>query len=201
MKLVLATGNPGKLRELRDLLTPHAIELVSQADFGTPDAVEDGLSFIENAIIKARNASQYANLPALADDSGLEVDALMGAPGIYSARYAGPACDDAANNAKLLDALASIPDAERSARFRCVMAFVRHAADPSPIICEGSWEGTILHQPQGDNGFGYDPLFRVGGESSSSAELSPEQKNAVSHRGQAVRAMVLRLAELNHRAQ
>ncbi len=198
-KIVLASGNRGKLREFNDILAPLAVSVVPQSDFGVRDAEETGLSFVENAIIKARNACQVTGLPALADDSGLEVDALNGAPGIYSARYAGEGCSDADNNGKLLQALAEVPDAQRSARFQCVLVFMRHALDPTPLICQGSWEGQILHAPQGSNGFGYDPLFLVPELNCASAELSPEQKHALSHRGKAVAQFMRTIAPYLHR--
>lgn len=188
-RVVLASNNQGKLRELGELLAGHHIRVLPQREFDIPEAIEDGLSFVENAIKKARNAARHSGLAAIADDSGLEVDALNGAPGIHSARYAGDS-GDAANNAKLLEALADVPDQQRSARFQCVMVFMRHAEDPTPLICQGTWEGRILHQPQGSNGFGYDPLFLVPGENASAAELAAETKNAQSHRGQALRALV-----------
>jgi len=188
-RVVLASNNKGKLRELGELLADHHIQVLPQGEFDIPEAVEDGLSFVENAIKKARNAAQHSGLPAIADDSGLEVDALNGAPGIYSARYAGDG-GDAANNAKLLEALADVPDEKRTARFQCVMVYMRHAQDPTPVICQGTWEGLILREPQGDNGFGYDPLFFVPGQDASAAELPAEIKNSLSHRGQALRALV-----------
>jgi len=188
-RVVLASNNKGKLRELGELLADHHIQVLPQSEFDIPEAVEDGLSFVENAIIKARNAARHSGLPAIADDSGLEVDALKGAPGIYSARYAGDG-GDAANNAKLLDALKDVPEEQRSARFQCLMVYMRHAEDPTPLICQGTWEGRILREPQGENGFGYDPLFYVPGEHASAAELSAEIKNAQSHRGQALRALI-----------
>jgi len=190
MKVVLASNNRGKLRELGELLASHHMEIVPQREFDIPEAIEDGLSFVENAIIKARHAAALSGLPAIADDSGLEVDALNGEPGIYSARYAGTDGDDAANNRKLLDALADIPDEQRSARFQCVMVFMRHAKDPTPLVCQGSWEGRILREPQGANGFGYDPLFWVPGENTSAAELPAGVKNAQSHRGKALRCLL-----------
>lgn len=191
-RIVLASNNKGKLRELGELLADQDIQVLPQGAFNIPEALEDGLSFVENAIKKARNAAAHSGLPAIADDSGLEVDALNGAPGIYSARYAGDG-GDAANNAKLLEALQDVPDTQRSARFQCVMVYMRHAEDPTPLICQGTWEGRILHQPRGDNGFGYDPLFFVENENASAAELSAEVKNAQSHRGQALRALLLAL--------
>jgi XTP/dITP diphosphohydrolase len=194
MKVVLASNNKGKLRELGELLADHHMQIVAQGEFGIPDAIEDGLSFVENAIIKARHAAALSSLPAIADDSGLEVDALNGEPGIYSARYAGEGGGDAANNRKLLEALAEVPDDQRSARFQCVMVFMRHAKDPTPLVCQGSWEGRILREPQGANGFGYDPLFWVPSENATAAELPAEVKNAQSHRGKALRCLLEQLA-------
>lgn len=185
-QLVLASNNAGKLKELQVMLGAH-IKVLPQSQFISEEAEETGLSFIENAILKARHAARASGLPALADDSGLAVDALGGAPGIYSARYAN-GLGDAANNAKLLDALKDVPDEQRGARFICALALVRHADDPVPIICEGAWEGRILHAAQGEHGFGYDPLFLVPELGVSSAELPAEQKNQLSHRA---RAMVL----------
>ena len=189
-RIVLASGNPGKVREFNELLSSHGFEIVPQSDFEVPEVEETGLSFVENAILKARNAARHSGLPAIADDSGLEVDALQGAPGIYSARYAGPDASDQENYEKLLNALNGVPDAERTARFQCLLVFMRHAADPTPLICQGTWEGRILHAPQGDNGFGYDPVFYVPEEDCSSAELPPEVKNRLSHRGQALQKLV-----------
>lgn len=191
--IVLASGNAGKIREIQALLAGRDIRIVPQSAFGIPDAEETGLTFIENAILKARHAARLSGLPAIADDSGLEVDALDGAPGVYSARYAGAGADDAANNAKLLEALQGVPPERRTARFRCVMAFLRHPADPSPLIADGVWEGRILTAPRGENGFGYDPLFFVPEQECSSAELPPEMKNRLSHRGQALSALCARL--------
>ena len=188
-RVVLASSNKGKLRELGELLADHRIQVLPQSEFDVPEAVEDGLSFVENAIKKARNASIHSGLPAIADDSGLEVDALNGAPGIYSARYAGDG-GDAANNAKLLQALEDVPDDQRSARFQCLMVYMRHADDPTPLICQGTWEGMILRRPQGQNGFGYDPLFFVPSQNASAAELPAEIKNTLSHRGQALRQLI-----------
>ncbi|BAN69922.1 RdgB/HAM1 family non-canonical purine NTP pyrophosphatase [endosymbiont of unidentified scaly snail isolate Monju] len=195
MKIVLASNNKGKLRELGELLADHDIELVPQGELDIPEAVEDGLSFVENAILKARHACALSGLPAIADDSGLEVDALRGAPGIHSARYAGTHGDDAANNRKLLEALREVPDEDRTARFQCVMVFMRHAKDPTPMVCQGSWEGRILHEPRGENGFGYDPLFWVPDENATAAELPAGVKNALSHRGKALRELMRRLTE------
>jgi XTP/dITP diphosphohydrolase len=192
-RVVLATGNAGKVREFAELFAPHAIEVVPQSDFGVPDVAETGLTFVENALIKARNAAAHTGLPAIADDSGLEVDHLNGAPGIYSARYAGDG-GSAANNAKLVEALAGVPEAQRSARFQCLLVYLRHADDPTPVICQGTWEGRILETPQGGQGFGYDPLFYVPGEGCSAAELPAGRKNALSHRGQAL-ACLLRALE------
>ncbi len=195
-RVILASNNQGKLRELNELLAEHHIEVISQREFDIPDAVENGLSFVENAIIKARHASALSGLPAIADDSGLEVDALNGEPGIHSARYAGEHGDDAANNRKLLEALANVPDGERTARFQCIMVFMRHAKDPTPLICQGTWEGRILREPRGENGFGYDPLFWVAEENASAAELPAAIKNSQSHRGKALRDLMSRLSAL-----
>lgn len=189
-QIVLATGNAGKVRELQHLLESADIEVLPQTKFDTPEADETGLTFVENAIIKARNAAQHTGLPAIADDSGIEVDALMGAPGIYSARYAGVGAGDLANNEKLLEALKDVPDERRTARFQCVLVYMRHALDPTPLICQGTWEGRILHAPRGKNGFGYDPLFWLAERGCSSAELPPEVKNGISHRGQALRLLL-----------
>lgn len=193
-KVVLASNNAGKVREINQLLAQQEIQVIPQSQFNTPEAEETGLTFVENAILKARNAARHSGLPAIADDSGIEVDALNGAPGIYSARFAGAACDDQANNDKLLADLQGVADAERTARFQCVLVYLRHADDPTPIICQGTWEGRILHTAQGENGFGYDPLFLVPEFGCSSAELAPEQKNALSHRGQALRQLLAALS-------
>ncbi|MGH8400847.1 MAG: RdgB/HAM1 family non-canonical purine NTP pyrophosphatase [Gammaproteobacteria bacterium] len=194
-RVVLATGNPGKLRELSAMLVGSNIQLMSQTEFKVTEVEETGLTFVENAILKARNASRQAGLPAIADDSGLEVDALDGAPGIYSARFAGADAKDADNTAKLLHDLLNVPTERRSARFRCAMVFMRHASDPAPLICEGVWQGCILTAPRGSNGFGYDPVFLVTGRDCSAAELSPEDKNLLSHRGQALRKLVAALTQ------
>ena len=196
-KIVLATGNAGKLKELRALLADQPFEILSQKDLDVSDADETGLSFIENAILKARHAARLTGLPALADDSGLCVDALGGAPGIYSARYAGMGVTDADNNRKLLETLRPYRGAlPLAARFVCVLALVRHADDPLPLICQGEWEGEILDAPQGDQGFGYDPLFWVSSDGMSSAELPRERKNMLSHRGQALVQLKGRIAEI-----
>lgn len=193
-RVVLATGNPGKVREFAELFAPHAIEVVPQSDFGVPDVAETGLTFVENALIKARNAAAHTGMPAIADDSGLEVDHLNGAPGIYSARYAGDG-GSAANNAKLLEALAGVAATQRGARFQCLLVYLRHAEDPTPVICQGTWEGRILEAPQGGQGFGYDPLFYVPGEDCSAAQLPAERKNALSHRGQALACLLRALGD------
>ena len=190
-KLVLASGNPGKLRELRDMLKALAWEVHSQDEWSVAEAEEDGLTFIENALIKARNAARHTGLPSLGDDSGLVVDALQGAPGIHSARYAGEPSDAAANNARLLDALREVPPGRRAAHFYCALALVRHANDPAPLVATGSWRGSIVESARGTRGFGYDPLFWVPGHDCTSAELEPAIKNRLSHRGQAL----ARLAE------
>lgn len=187
--LVIATGNKGKLREIQAILAPHGCKVVPQTELDVPDAEETGLSFVENAILKARNACRHTGLPALADDSGLEVDALQGAPGIYSARYAGPDANDQSNIEKLLSALVSVPEDQRSARFQCVMVLMRHAEDPTPLICQGTWEGRIALQAQGDNGFGYDPVFDVPTLGCTSAQLDATTKNSLSHRGKALQAL------------
>lgn len=188
-RLVLASGNQGKLRELTAMLEPLGWDVRPQSEWNVPEAVEDGLSFIENALIKARNAALHAGLPALGDDSGLAVDALDGAPGIYSARYAGGGSDKA-NYQKLLEVLEGVPQAERGAHFYCAMALVRHAKDPAPLVAIGRWDGVILNHPSGQGGFGYDPVFHVPDEECSAAELPPDVKNGKSHRGRALRAMV-----------
>ncbi|POA30493.1 MULTISPECIES: RdgB/HAM1 family non-canonical purine NTP pyrophosphatase [unclassified Pseudomonas] len=191
-QLVLASHNAGKLKELQAMLG-ESVRLRSIGEFSSVEPEETGLSFVENAILKARNASRISGLPALADDSGLAVDFLGGAPGIYSARYA-DGQGDAANNAKLLDVLKDVPEAERSAQFVCVLALVRHADDPLPILCEGLWHGRILTEASGEHGFGYDPLFWVPERDCSSAELSPAEKNQLSHRARAMDLLRQRLS-------
>ena len=194
-KVVLASGNAGKVREFNQLLGDQHIEVVPQSHFGVPEADETGLTFVENAILKARNAARHTGLPALADDSGIEVDALNGAPGIYSARYAGPGASDDENLRKLLVALDGVPEAGRTARFQCVIVYLRHAEDPTPLICQGTWEGSLLRAPRGGNGFGYDPVFLVPERGVTSAELPPDEKNRLSHRGQALRRLLQALRE------
>ncbi|BFI97272.1 MAG: RdgB/HAM1 family non-canonical purine NTP pyrophosphatase [Rhodanobacter sp.] len=192
MKLVLASGNPGKLKEFGALLADSGFDVVPQGRFGIDDVEETGLTFVENALLKARHAARASGLPALADDSGLCVEHLGGAPGLYSARYAGTHGDNAANNAKLLRELDGVPDEQRRAFFLCVLVLLRHADDPAPLIAEGRWHGRVLHAPRGMQGFGYDPLFLPDDETASAAELPPGLKNRISHRGRA-------LAELRHR--
>jgi XTP/dITP diphosphohydrolase len=192
-RLVLATGNAGKLKELRAILASWQVAVLPLSDFTAGAAEETGMSFVDNAILKARFAAEAARLPAIADDSGLEVDALGGAPGVRSARYAGEGAGDAANNARLLRELQGVPDARRGARYRCAMVYVRRPDDPAPIVCEASWEGRIATAARGNGGFGYDPLFIVSGTDRTAAEFDPHEKNRVSHRGQALRALVAAL--------
>ena len=194
-RLVLASGNPGKLRELSVILDDLGYQLHAQSEYGVSEVAETGTTFVENAIIKARHAASLTGLPALADDSGIEVDALDGAPGVYSARFSGPAADDAANNALLVERLQAVPAAERGARYRAVIVFMRHAGDPSPLICEGSWEGMIQLQPAGEGGFGYDPYFFLPELGCTSAELSAAEKNRISHRGMALVELKKKLRE------
>ncbi|MGB5833146.1 MAG: RdgB/HAM1 family non-canonical purine NTP pyrophosphatase [Thiohalocapsa sp.] len=188
--IILASNNAGKVREINQLLAPADIHVRPQGELGIKEADETGLSFVENALLKARHAALAGGLPAIADDSGLEVDALNGAPGIYSARYAGPGASDRANCDKLLAALKDIPEASRTARFQCVMVYMRHAEDPTPLICQGTWQGAILDAARGSNGFGYDPVFYVPEQACSAAELPPSVKNSFSHRGQALMQLV-----------
>lgn len=185
-KVVLATGNPGKVRELADLLAAFGLDIMAQTDLGVESAEETGLTFIENAILKARHAAQITGLPAIADDSGLAVDALGGAPGIYSARYAGEDASDQQNLEKLLVALQDVPDDRRQAQFHCVLVYLRHAADPTPLVFHGSWQGVITRAAVGSGGFGYDPIFRIPALGKTAAELSKDEKRAVSHRGKAL---------------
>ena len=194
MKVVLASSNPGKLAELNALLQPAGLQVVSQDALGVEPPEETGLTFVENALIKARAACAATGLPALADDSGVVVDALGGAPGVHSARYAGDGASDADNVAKLLDALEDVAAPERTAAFVCAIVYLRHARDPCPIVCEGVWEGRILDVARGAGGFGYDPVFFVASLGRTAAELSRAEKNAVSHRGQALVKLLDRLA-------
>ena len=189
-KVVLATGNPGKVRELASLLADFGLDIVAQTELGVGSAEETGLTFIENAILKARHAAQITGLPAIADDSGLAVDALGGAPGIYSARYAGSNASDQQNLDKLLLTLKDVPDEQRRASFHCVLVYLRHAEDPTPIVCHGSWQGVLTHEAAGSGGFGYDPIFFVPELGKTAAELTREEKNAQSHRGQALRLLL-----------
>jgi XTP/dITP diphosphohydrolase len=193
--LILASSNQGKLKEFNALLAPYAIEVIPQDQLNIEPAEETGLTFVENAILKARHASRASGLPALADDSGLEVDALQGAPGVFSARFAGADAKDADNNRKLLEALKDVPEQARTARYHAVLVLMRHADDPTPLICHGSWEGRILEAPQGQGGFGYDPLFWVEETGCAAAELAAERKNQLSHRGKALRQLVALLAQ------
>ncbi|MDH3629942.1 MAG: RdgB/HAM1 family non-canonical purine NTP pyrophosphatase [Gammaproteobacteria bacterium] len=194
-RLVLASGNPGKLQELSAILDDLGYELHPQSEFDVSEVAETGTTFVENAIIKARHAAEHTGLPALADDSGIEVDALDGAPGVYSARFSGPGADDTANNALLVEKLRDVPPMERSARYRAVIILMRHAADPSPLICEGSWEGVIQLEPAGNGGFGYDPYFYLTDRECTSAQLTAAEKNRLSHRGKALAELKRKLLE------
>ncbi|MFO8025176.1 XTP/dITP diphosphatase [Thiohalophilus sp.] len=196
-RIVLASNNPGKVREIDQMLAGIDMQVLPQSQFNAGEVDETGLTFVENAILKARNAAQHAGLPAIADDSGLEVDALDGAPGIYSARYAGPGASDEQNLLKLLADLKDVPEPERAARFQCLLVYLRHANDPTPLICQGTWEGLITREPQGDNGFGYDPVFYVPDQHCTAAQLPAETKNRLSHRGQALRQLVTALSHGN----
>lgn len=192
-RVVLASANAGKLRELAALLAPLDLTLTAQGELGIAAAEESGTTFLENALLKARHAAREARLPALADDSGIEVDALGGRPGVFSARYAGEGASDAANLRLLLEELAGVPEARRGARYQCVIVLVRDAADPRPLVARGTWEGRIARAPRGTGGFGYDPVFLPHGEERTAAELGAAQKNALSHRAQALRALVAML--------
>lgn len=192
-QVVLASGNQGKLKEFQHLLQALDIKMLPQSQFDVDSVEETGLTFVENAILKARHAASISGLPVIADDSGIEVDALKGQPGIYSARFAGEGASDADNNQKLLELLQGIPSMERTARFHCVLVYMRHADDPVPLICHGAWEGYILEEPRGEHGFGYDPLFLVPSEHCSAAELPREKKNQISHRAQAMALLVEQL--------
>jgi XTP/dITP diphosphohydrolase len=199
-RLVLATVNAGKLRELRELLAPWNVDVRPQSEFTRDKAAETGLTFVENALLKARFAAGASGLPAIADDSGLEVDALHDAPGIHSARYAGPTATDADNNLKLLAELDAVPPRRRGARYRCAVVYLRWPLDAAPLIAQASWEGRILRAPVGVHGFGYDPLFEVAGTGRSAAQLDPAEKNRISHRGQALRLLLLALAGTERRS-
>ncbi len=189
-KIVLASGNAGKVREINKLFAGSGIEIIPQSEFNVPDVAETGTTFVENAIIKARHAAEYTGLPAISDDSGIEVDALNSRPGVYSARYAGEGCNDLDNNNKMLEELKGVPEAERTARYQCLIVFMRSHTDPVPLITQASWEGRILEAPQGDGGFGYDPIFYVPTHNCSGGELPLDIKNTLSHRAIALKAML-----------
>ncbi|MHB1948874.1 MAG: RdgB/HAM1 family non-canonical purine NTP pyrophosphatase [Gammaproteobacteria bacterium] len=197
-KVVFASSNPGKIRELQNMLQDYHLTIIPQSEFNVRDIPETGLTFVENAILKARNASRETGLPALADDSGLEVTALKGAPGIFSARYAGPKATSQDNIQKLLSELEHVPDDQRSASFHCVLVYLAHAEDPTPLICQGTWSGMILASPRGEQGFGYDPVFFDPNLKCSAAELTQELKNKVSHRGKALRLLMEHMPEKLH---
>ncbi|MGF1697352.1 XTP/dITP diphosphatase [Vibrio lamellibrachiae] len=188
-KIVLATGNQGKVREMADLLSDFGFDVIAQSEFNVSEVAETGTTFIENAIIKARHAAKETGLPAIADDSGLEVDFLNGAPGVYSARYAGKGATDLENLEKLLEAMKDAPQEQRTARFHCVLVLMRHENDPTPIVCHGKWEGSILTEAEGENGFGYDPIFYVPEEDCASALLESTRKKQLSHRGKALKSL------------
>ena len=192
-RFVLASSNVGKVREINTMLADWSITVVSQSELGVPDIQETGQSFVENALLKARNAATHTGLPAIADDSGIEVMALQGQPGIYSARYAGEGADDLANLEKLVAAVRALPEDQRQARFVCSMVYLRHAQDPVPLIAEGIWNGIAITEPVGENGFGYDPMFYVPEHDCTSAQLPPDVKNTISHRGQALRLLISKL--------
>jgi len=189
-QIVLASGNKGKVREITSMLAGQNIDILPQSQFNVPEVEETGLTFVENALIKARHAAKISGLPAIADDSGIEVDALNSAPGIYSARYAGVGASDQDNLDKLLVDIDSVEERLRTARFQCVMVLLKHEMDPTPIICQGTWEGTLLRYTAGENGFGYDPIFWLEDRQCTSAQLPPEMKDQLSHRGQALRKLV-----------
>lgn len=192
-KIVIASGNKGKIRELQALLSELHIQGIAQSEYNVPDIEETGLTFIENAILKARHAAAITGLPAIADDSGLCIDALDNRPGIYSARYAGPNAKDTDLIAKVLDEMRDVPDNQRSGAFHCVLAYLKHQHDPTPIIAHGIWRGTILHDAQGEQGFGYDPIFFIADYNCTAAELEPNVKNKISHRGQALQALLRKM--------
>lgn len=192
-KIVLASGNKKKIAELQEILGQFGMQVIPQTEFGVPEADETGLTFVENAILKARNAARHTGLPAIADDSGIEVDALNGAPGIYSARFSGEGATDARNNALLVEKLRDVPEIERTARYRAVIVMMRHADDPTPVIAQGSWEGRIVLEPKGEGGFGYDPHFLLPDLGKTAAQLSAAEKHALSHRGKAIAELVRQL--------
>lgn len=189
-KIVLASGNAGKVREINRLFNGSGIEIVPQSDFNVPEVAETGTTFVENAIIKARHAAQHSGLPAISDDSGIEVDALDSRPGVWSARYAGEDATDEDNNNKMLQELQGVPEAERSARYQCIIVFMRSHTDPVPLITQAAWEGRILESPRGDGGFGYDPIFYVPSHDCSGGELPLDVKNTMSHRAIALKALL-----------
>jgi len=197
-QLVLASNNAGKVREVGQILAELNLDVMPQGDFGVSEVAETGTTFVENAIIKARHAAEVTGLPAVADDSGLVVDALNGEPGVWSARYAGEGASDQANLNKLMEQLGNTPDEQRSARFLCLMVFMRHAGDPTPVIAQGVWEGHISRESAGDNGFGYDPVFWVAEHGCTAAQLTAEVKNSLSHRGQALRSLVAAMKQRGH---
>ncbi len=192
--IVLASGNQGKLIELQSMLDNLGYSVKAQSDFNVPDVPETGLTFIENALIKARNASKETGLPSIADDSGIEVDELLGQPGIYSARFSGDDATDEENNKKLIQSLAGLPKEKRTARYQCVLVFLRHEKDPTPVIAQGSWEGYIAEEPKGNNGFGYDPYFYVPTHNCHSAELTKDVKNSISHRAIALKKLIKQIS-------
>ncbi len=195
-KIVLASGNVGKVREIAQLLEGLSLKVLPQSDFDVPEIEETGLTFVENAILKARNAAHHTGLPAIADDSGIAVDVLQGRPGIYSARFAGLGASDEENLLKLIDMIKPFPEEQRTARFICAMVYIRHEHDPVPIIAQGIWEGQLVTEPKGENGFGYDPVFYVASQQCTSAELPPGVKNKLSHRGQALKQLLIKLNKI-----
>lgn len=196
-KIVLASNNAGKVREINSMMSDHTVQIISQSEFKVPEIEETGLTFIENAILKARNAATHTGLPAIADDSGIEIPALNGKPGIYSARYAGAGASDEENLNKLVNEIKKLPEGKRQARFVCLMVFLRNAEDPIPIIAEGIWNGIAITEPRGKNGFGYDPMFFVPTHQCTSAELPPDVKNSISHRGLALKELITQLKNSN----
>ena len=195
-KIVFASGNAGKVREIAQLLDGLDIDVLPQSEFDVPEIEETGLTFLENSILKARNAAKHTGLPSIADDSGIAVDVLQGHPGIYSARFAGPGASDEDNLLKLIDMIKPFPEEQRTARFICSMVYLRHKDDPVPIIAQGVWEGQLVTNPKGENGFGYDPVFYVASQQCTSAELPPEVKNKLSHRGQALMQLLEKLNDV-----